>query len=58
LIVRDGRVRRLEFSLEQVPALELERRLKHAGFSSVRLLGAGGGEFVPEGPRLIAVAER
>jgi SAM-dependent methyltransferase len=57
-IVRGGRVRRLEFGLEQVHAEELERRLKQAGFSSVRLLGAGGGRFVPGGPRLIAVAER
>jgi SAM-dependent methyltransferase len=57
-IVRGGHVRRVEFSLEQVPAAELERRLKQAGFSSVRLLGAGGGQFAPEGPRVIAVAER
>jgi SAM-dependent methyltransferase len=57
-IVRDGRVRRLEFSLEQVPAAELAQRLRDAGFSSVRLLGRDGAPFDPEGPRLIALAER
>lgn len=57
-IVRDGRVRRIEFVLEQVPPDELERRLERAGFGSVRLFGAGGGQFEREGHRLIAVAQR
>jgi SAM-dependent methyltransferase len=57
-IVRDGRVRRIEFVLEQVPPDELARRLERAGFASVRLLGPGGGQFEPEGHRLIAVARR
>jgi SAM-dependent methyltransferase len=57
-VVRGGRVRKLEFTLEQVPAVELEARLGQAGFESVRLFGAGGGEYLPEGPRLIAVATR
>jgi cyclopropane fatty-acyl-phospholipid synthase-like methyltransferase len=51
-------VSRLEFTLEQVPAHELEARLARAGFQSVRLFGAGGGEYLPDGPRLVAVAVR
>jgi SAM-dependent methyltransferase len=57
-IVRDGRVRRLEFALEQVPAPELEQRMRAAGFRDVALFGRGGAPFDPEGPRLLAVAER
>jgi SAM-dependent methyltransferase len=57
-IVRDGRVRRIEFTLEQVPAAELGPRLERAGFGAVGFHGAGGGEFEPNGPRLIALAER
>jgi SAM-dependent methyltransferase len=57
-IVRDGRVRKLEFFLEQFPAPELIRRLELAGFSDVQLFGAGGGEFETVGPRLIALAQR
>lgn len=57
-IVRDGRVRQLEFSLEQVPAPQLARRLRRAGFSTVRLLGDGGAPFEPDSRRLIAVAEK
>ncbi len=44
--------------LEQVPGDELAARLERAGFASVRLFGAGGGQFLPEGPRLIALAVR
>ena len=55
-IVRNGVVRRLEFSLEQVPVPELERRLRAAGFTRFELFGRGGGPYEPEGPRLIAVA--
>jgi len=54
--VRDGRVTKLRFTLEQVPAPQLVRRLQRAGFGEVALYGRGGGEFEPEGPRLIAVA--
>lgn len=57
-IVRHGRVRRLEFSLEQVPAPQLERRLVAAGFREVQLFGRDGGSFDPNGARLIAVARR
>ena len=35
-IVRDGRVRKLEFSLEQVPAPRLVKRLRRAGFGEDR----------------------
>jgi SAM-dependent methyltransferase len=57
-IVRDGRVRQLEFRLEQIPAPELVRRLRTAGFEEVRLFGQAGAEFEPDGRRLIALARR
>jgi SAM-dependent methyltransferase len=57
-VVRDGRVRKLEFRLEQIPAPHLVDRLHAAGFDEVRLFGQGGGEFEPEGRRLIALARR
>jgi SAM-dependent methyltransferase len=57
-IVREGRVRRLEFRLEQIPAERLVPRLRDAGFEEVSLFGQGGGELEPEGPRLIALARR
>ncbi len=57
-IVRDGGLRTVEFSLEQVPAPQLIGRLRRAGFATVRLFGDGGEEFEPEGRRLIAVAEK
>jgi SAM-dependent methyltransferase len=57
-IVRPGSVRKLEFSLEQVPAAELEQRLRSAGFRDVELFGRDGAPFDPNGPRLIAVAQR
>jgi SAM-dependent methyltransferase len=57
-IVRDGRARRLAFSLEQVPPQELARRLQHAGFRRVQLLGRDGAPYDPDGPRLVALAER
>jgi SAM-dependent methyltransferase len=55
-IVRNGAIRKLEFSLEQVPAPQLAVRLRQAGFDEVQLLGKGGAPFDTEGPRLIAVA--
>lgn len=57
-LVRDGRVRKVEFSIELVGADALVRRLLAAGFRRVHLFGAGGAPFDPEGPRLIARAER
>ena len=57
-IVRDGRVKKLEFRLEQVPARQLAARLLQAGFADVRLFGQGGKEFEAEGRRLIALARR
>jgi SAM-dependent methyltransferase len=57
-VVRDGRLQKLEFLLEQVPAPELIRRLARAGFGEVTLFGHGGEPFQAEGRRLIAVAQR
>ena len=57
-VVRDGRVRKLEFRLEQIPAPQLVDRLRAAGFQEVRLFGQGGEEFEPDGRRLIALARR
>jgi SAM-dependent methyltransferase len=57
-IVRDGHVRELEFSLEQVPAPALARRLRRAGFSTVQLLGDDGSPFDADSRRLIAVAQK
>jgi SAM-dependent methyltransferase len=57
-IVKNGRVRKLEFSLEQVPAPQLTRRLHQAGFRDVQLFGQDGAPFEPEGRRLIALARR
>lgn len=57
-IVRGGAVRRIEFSLEQIPPEELQRRLRAAGFTEVQLFGHGGGPYEPSGPRLLALARR
>jgi SAM-dependent methyltransferase len=57
-IVRDGNVRSLVFTVEQVPAPELTERLRAAGFSTVELFGQDGTPFDPDGRRLIAVATR
>lgn len=57
-VVRGGRVHKLEFRLEQIPAPQLVDRLGAAGFQEVRLFGQGGEEFEPEGRRLIALARR
>jgi SAM-dependent methyltransferase len=57
-IVRDGRLRRLEFTLEQVPAPALANRLRRAGFASVKLFGEGGSAFQPDSRRLIALAHK
>jgi SAM-dependent methyltransferase len=55
-IVRDGRVRKLEFSLEQIESSRLSEQLRAAGFREVEFFGEGGAPFDPEGPRLIALA--
>lgn len=55
-MVRDGSVRKVEFTLEQIPAPALVQRLARAGFAEVSLFGRGGAPFDPQGPRLIAVA--
>jgi SAM-dependent methyltransferase len=57
-LVRDGRVRKLEFSIELVDAEVLRERLLAAGFTEVELFGAGGSGFDPDGRRLIALARR
>jgi ubiquinone/menaquinone biosynthesis C-methylase UbiE len=57
-IVKDGCVRKLEFSLEQIPAPQLIKRLHQAGFSDVHLFGHGGVPFEIDGRRLIALARR
>jgi SAM-dependent methyltransferase/GNAT superfamily N-acetyltransferase len=57
-IMRDGRLRRLEFTLEQVPAPALANRLRRAGFASVELFGEGGSAFQPDSRRLIALAHK
>jgi SAM-dependent methyltransferase len=57
-MVRDGQVRKVKFSIELVDADALVRRLLTAGFRRVHLFGAGGIPFDPDGPRLIARAER
>ncbi|HET7047497.1 MAG TPA: GNAT family N-acetyltransferase [Solirubrobacteraceae bacterium] len=57
-IVRDGHLRRLEFTLEQVPGPELANRLERAGFAKVALFGEGGSTFGPDSRRLIALAHK
>jgi hypothetical protein len=57
-IVRDGRVRKVEFSIELIDPDALLARLEGAGFADVQLLGADGEPFDPEGTRLIALARR
>jgi SAM-dependent methyltransferase/GNAT superfamily N-acetyltransferase len=57
-IVRGGGLRKLEFTLEQVPAPALAARLRRAGFTSVELFGEGGSAFAPSSRRLIALAHK
>jgi SAM-dependent methyltransferase/RimJ/RimL family protein N-acetyltransferase len=54
--IRGGHLRRLEFTLEQVPAPDLVNRLRRAGFASVELFAEGGTAFAPNSRRLIALA--
>lgn len=57
-IVRAGNVRKIEFSLEQIRAPLLTRRLRRAGFGEVRLVGRDGEPFGPDSARMIALARR
>jgi SAM-dependent methyltransferase len=57
-VVRAGNVRKIEFSLEQIPAAQLTQRLQQAGFSDVRLVGCDGEPFGPQSARMIALARR
>jgi SAM-dependent methyltransferase len=55
---RGGRLRRLEFTLEQVSPPDLVNRLRRTGFASVKLFGDGGSAFGPDSRRLIALAHK
>ncbi len=57
-IVRAGNVRRIEFSLEQIPAPQLVRRLQEPGFGDIRLVGRDGEPFSTDSARMIALARR
>ncbi|MGH8573008.1 MAG: SAM-dependent methyltransferase [Gammaproteobacteria bacterium] len=57
-LVRDGRVRKLEFSLELVADDKLERCLRDAGFDRVSFSDQHGGPYRAEGRRRITVAHR
>jgi SAM-dependent methyltransferase len=53
IMVRDGRVRRTEFSLSQPTASQLVGWLHEAGFGVVETLDESGGPFGPQSRRLI-----
>lgn len=55
-VVRDGRVRKLEFSLEILTDDALTSALHQAGFTDVQCFDEDGQPFHPESNRLIAVA--
>jgi SAM-dependent methyltransferase len=55
-VVRDGRVRKLEFSLAMFDAEALTTALREAGFADVRLVDEHGEPASPRSARLIAVA--
>ena len=56
--VRDGRVRKLEFSLELIEDDRLEVLLHEAGFERVRLLDQAGNGYTSSSRRRVAVAVR
>jgi SAM-dependent methyltransferase len=58
ITVRDGRVRRAEFSVAQPTAAELVGMLRDAGFAGVRALDERGERFEPGSRRLVTVARR
>ena len=56
IVVRDGKVRRMRFSLAQPTASELARMLREAGFDDVRALNENGDEFTTRSRRLLMLA--
>jgi len=56
IVVRDGKVRRMHFSLAQPTASELARMLREAGFEDVRALNENGDEFTTRSRRLRMLA--
>ncbi|HEY2601715.1 MAG TPA: class I SAM-dependent methyltransferase [Thermoleophilaceae bacterium] len=56
IIVRDGRVRRAEFSLAQPTAADLAGMLRDAGFADVRALDEAGRPFTQRSRRLLMLA--
>jgi SAM-dependent methyltransferase len=56
IVVRDGKVRRMHFSLAQPTASELARMLREAGFDDVRALNENGDEFTTRSRRLLMLA--
>jgi len=56
IVVRDGKVRRMHFSLAQPTASELARMLREAGFEDVRALNENGDEFTTRSRRLLMLA--
>jgi SAM-dependent methyltransferase len=55
-VVRDGRVRKIEFSLETFDSDALGAALREAGFSAVELFDGDGEPFTAQSTRLVAVA--
>ncbi|WP_027163274.1 class I SAM-dependent methyltransferase [Mesorhizobium sp. WSM1293] len=58
IVVRNGCVRRTRLSIRLYGLSEYDRMLRSAGFQDVATYGQEGGEFTPEGPRLVVVAIR
>ncbi len=56
IIVRDGRVRRVRFSLAQRTLPELHASLRHAGFEHMAVHGVDGQPLRPDSRRLLIVA--
>lgn len=57
-LVRNGRVRKVAFSLDLIDDEALDRWLHEAGFESVRLVDQQGDPFTSDSRRRIAVAQR
>ncbi len=56
IIVRDGRVRRVRFSLAQRTLPELTASLRQAGFEQITVYGSGGEPLRPDSRRMLIVA--
>jgi SAM-dependent methyltransferase len=56
LVVRDGRTRKIEFSLELLDGPTLQRWLRDAGFDAVKLYDGEGRPFGRKSERMLAVA--